>query len=105
MPLFTPPVVLENPYTVAEGANGQPVTPLMRRAFQWYGPGPVGHTVIRTGGIYATVPHPSTDQIKAADTITGPDGQPIRAVFRGGHVHVVTDAVAAELTAAGYTVS
>ena len=61
-----------------------------------------GTSVVRTGGVWASVQHPTTDQMNAADLITFPDGRRDRAVLLGGHVSPVTQAIADELTAQGF---
>lgn len=61
-----------------------------------------GITVLRTGGVWASVSNPTTAQIEAADLIVAPNGTYQRAVLLGGHESPVTAATATELTAAGY---
>lgn len=99
MPIFSTPYALQ--WSFAEGASA----PSDRRYWAYYGPQGRGQTVIRTGGVYRTVSSPSQSDIDAADDIRDANGELVKAVFLGGHVHTVTDAVAAELVAAGYSVS
>lgn len=57
---------------------------------------PVGLSVVRSGGSFATTPYPWLGDLDGLEEGTD--------YFLGGRTYVVTDAVAAELTAAGYTV-
>lgn len=98
MPIFSPPYSLQ--WTFAEGVK----TPSDRRFWSHF-QGVRGHTVIRTGAVYRTVRNPSVTEMEAADLIRGVNGELVRAVFLGGHVHTVTDEIAAELASAGYVVS
>lgn len=98
MPLFSTPYTIQ--WTFAEGVR----TPSDKRFWSHY-QGGRGQTVIRTGGVYRTVSNPTQADIDAADLIRDANGELTPAVFLGGHVHPVTDAIAAELTAAGYVVS
>jgi hypothetical protein len=50
--------------------------------------------LVDENGVYTTVVNPTQDQIAAA-----------AGYYQGGRIHVVTDAEAAALTAAGYTVT
>ena len=45
---------------------------------------------------------PLQSRLEAADDITGPNGDTVKGYFLGGHVHTITDAIATELTAAGF---
>ena len=58
---------------------------------------PVGLSVVRVNGSFTTLPFPWLGDL--AGLTDGTD------YFLGGHVYTVTSEVAAELTAAGYTVS
>ena len=79
MPTFTPPV--------DNYGNDGPQEPL----WVWFVHFDRGVSVLETGGVYATVPFPTTDQINAADT-----------VYLGGHIYDISSDEAAALTAAGY---
>lgn len=57
---------------------------------------PVGLSVVKRDGVFTTTPYPWLGEI--ADLTEGTD------FFLGGRTYVVSDAVAGELTAAGYTV-
>ena len=85
MPTFTPPIALTNP----------PVLPDTRgvayRLFRHYGPWPVGRTVLRIDGVYATYDTP--DQLTVASATE---------VYMGGHVYEISAATATALTNAGY---
>jgi hypothetical protein len=83
--IFMPPVVFDNP-TVLPETRGLP-----RLLFRHYRPRPRGRTVLKIGGTYRTVDTPYGDLV---DTAT--------EVYLGGHEYVVSDTVAAALTAAGY---
>ena len=98
MPTFSPPS--EHEGTFARGQVGRPE----RRFWSYYQAVPRGMTVIKTGGVYRTVPAPDQLQLEAADLITDPDGTQRRGYFLGGHIYAVTDTIALELIAAGYTV-
>lgn len=76
------------------------------RLFRYYAPrGPVGRSVLKITGVWQTINMPTQTQIDSCDLITDIHGQKVRGYFAGGHVHEVTSAIAAELTAAGYSVS
>lgn len=66
-----------------------PVGP--HRLYEFFERLDTGVTVYKTGGTYYDDPFPAQDTLDAADV-----------VYLGGHVHIVTNAVAAELTTAGY---
>lgn len=83
-PTFQPPAVLDVPTILPTRHPGNAV---MRH----FGPYPRGRTVLKTAGVYRTVDTPTLDDINAATE-----------VYMGGHIHVVTQAVADALTAAGY---
>ncbi len=53
----------------------------------------VALTVLKNGSSYTTVEQPTAEQVDAADI-----------AYTGGREHIVSDAEAAALTAAGYTV-
>lgn len=57
---------------------------------------PVGLSVLKVDGMFTTVPYPWLGDLEGLTEGTD--------YFLGGRSYVVTDAVAAELTAAGYTV-
>lgn len=98
MPIFSPPYEIE--WTFAEGVR----SPSDKR-FWSHVKGGRGHTVIRTGGVYRTVSNPSHTELEAADDIRAANGELVKAVFLGGHVHQVTSDIADELAAAGYPVT
>lgn len=75
---FTPPTIKTFP--VGE-----------HRLFQFFQKLDLGVTVYKVGSVYYEDPYPAEDVLRTAS-----------AVYAGGHVHVVSDAVAAELTTAGY---
>ena len=81
MPLFTPPTRLE--------ASSDPFFGRYRI--------PVGESVVRVNGTFTTQPYPWLGDLDGL--AEGED------YFLGGHVYEVSDEVAAELTAAGYTVA
>jgi hypothetical protein len=85
MPIFVPPVAPRVPPAVNPSHPGFAL-------FQHYRPWDAGTNVwLMPGGVVTTVePERESDAIR---------------VFHGGHVHVVDDAEAALLTAAGYTVT
>ena len=58
---------------------------------------PVGMSVVLREGVYTTVPYPSLMELDGLEDGTD--------YFLGGHEYVVSDEVAAALTAAGYEVS
>lgn len=60
--------------------------------------------MLRRGGVWETVDTPSQTLLDTADSIRDVDGTMKLAVFMGGHVAQVTQAIADELTAAGYSV-
>lgn len=99
MPTFTPPTA--GRWTFGEGR----VVPEGRdiRAF-WnrFGAQPRGRTLIRESGVWRLVDNPPLSRVATADTITDPTGATVPGVLQGGHVHTITETVAAELTAAGY---
>ena len=57
---------------------------------------PVGESVVRVNGTFTTTPYPWLGDLDGLK-----DGEDY---FLGGHVYEVSDAVAAELTDAGYEV-
>lgn len=73
-----------------------------RRFWAYFGTQPTGQTLIREGGVWSAVSAPLQSRLEAADTITHPDGYTVPGYFLGGHVHTISDAVAAELTTAGF---
>lgn len=90
--VFTPPTVDDVPRVLPDTRG--PALLLMRH----YSELPRGRSVVKVGATYTTMDIPTTDQMTAAG-VEGTDW------FLGGHTYVVTDAVAAALFAAGYTVS
>ena len=95
MATFAPPT--QNVWLLGEGSPPQD-----RRFWNHFGPQPRGRSVLKTGGVWATVDNPTQEQIAAADLITDPLGYKVPGVFLGGHVAEVTATVATELTSAGY---
>lgn len=95
MAFFSSP--LRYDWTYAEGAPRRD-----RRFWSYFGTQARGTTVIRTGGVWASVPNPTTDTTEAADLILFPDGHTKPAVLLGGHVTPITTDIATELTAQGY---
>lgn len=82
---FVPPVAYDTSWVTAETRG------TARRLFARYGPMARGRTVLKIGGVYGT--YDSPDQLTVASATE---------VYLGGHEFVVSDAVAAALTAAGY---
>lgn len=98
---FTPPT--HEAWTFAQGAN---LDPGERRFWSYFGGQPRGKSVVKTGGSYVLTVTPSQDVIDAADRRVDPTtGEVVPAVFLGGHEYVVSDAEAAALELAGYTVT
>lgn len=85
MPTFQPPTVNDNPAVLPETSG------LALRLFRYFGPYTRGRSVLKIAGVYSTWDYPSDLDIAAASE-----------VYLGGHVYIVTDSVAAALTAAGY---
>ena len=80
MPTFTPPTRLE--------ASSDPFFGRYRI--------PVGESVVRVNGTFTTQPYPWLGDLDGL--AEGED------YFLGGHEYVVSDEIAVELSAAGYTV-
>lgn len=94
MPFFEPPVAYDLPGVWPGVDPRRPVTPLARRLFRHFGGNPRGRSVLKAhDGTYTTVDTPSQDQIDAS-----------AVAYIGGHRYEVTEAEAAALTAAGFTV-
>lgn len=87
---FTPPTVNYLPGVLPETHGVQ------RSLFRYFGGNPAGMSVIKVAGHFVTVDNPSTDQLIGRDGVDW---------FLGGHVYVVTQAVADALTADGYGTS
>lgn len=87
MPVFEPPIVYANP-AILPTSKG-----IQRALFKYYGPYPVGQSVLRIGGVYRTITSP--DQLTLATATE---------VYLGGHIYDISTATAAALVAAGYTV-
>lgn len=86
MPTFEPPVAYDVP-TVLPTTRGP-----ARDLFRWYAGGRArGRTVLKEAGTYVVVDMPTSARCDAAE-----------AVYLGGHIHTITDAEAAALTAAGF---
>lgn len=85
MPIFIPPIALDNPPVLPETRG------IARRLFRFYGPWPRGRSVIKVDGVYQTVDTP--DQLTLATATE---------VYLGGHEYPVSQEVADALTAAGY---
>lgn len=96
------PATFEGPvaydWTFADGAR----SPGERRYWSYFGTQPRGRSLLKIAGVWTVVDFPSTTQINDADTIVDINGQTVPGYLAGGHVHTVTDAIAAELTEAGY---
>jgi len=86
MPTFEPPIAYDNPAILSETFG------IKRALFKYYGPYPRGRSVLKIGGVYRTVDYPDQDTLALATE-----------VYLGGHVYVVSSAVATALNAAGYT--
>lgn len=89
MPTFTPPVTYDVPR----------VLPSTRGNAYWVGrllsPIPRGRTVLKAAdGSYSIVDTPTVDEMAAA-----------AIVYQGGHIYTVSNAEAAALVAAGFTVT
>jgi len=69
--------------------------PLWRKAGRssdlWWVSNPLGQTVVKADGQWRTVVSPSEDFLATCEV-----------VLRGGYQHEISDALAADLTAAGY---
>lgn len=89
--VFTPPTVNDIPRVLPDTRG--PAFLLMRH----YRPLTRGRSVLKIAGHYTTVDTPTTDQQNTA----GREGY---EWFLGGHLYVVTDAVATALAADGYSV-
>lgn len=85
MPTFQPPVENTGPRVLPDTQGPA------RWLFSHYSPGPVGRTVLKINGVYATYETPDTNQTAEATE-----------VYQGGHVYEITAAVATALTNAGY---
>ena len=73
------------------------------RFWAHFGAQPTGRTLIKESGVWSAVSYPLQSRLEAADTITDADGNRVPGYFLGGHVHSITQAVADELTAAGFS--
>lgn len=85
MPSFTPPTHEESIRTL--------VPPLRYYRLTW------ANSVVRVNGVFTSIRTPSTQTIAASGGVEGTD------FFRGGRTYYVTDAVAAELETAGFSVT
>lgn len=83
--LFEPPVAYDVPRVLPDTRR---VPFLLMRHYSEL---PRGRTVLKIGGTYETVDNPEQDLLDSATE-----------VYLGGHVYIVTDAVADALTVAGY---
>lgn len=97
--IFEPPVAYD--WTFADGAT----KPGERRYWTYYGTQPRGRSVLKTAGVWTVVDLPTTAQIRTANTIVDINGQTVPGYLAGGHVHTVTDLVATELVADGFTIT
>ena len=61
------------------------------RLFEFFKAHDMGVTIYKLNGIYYEEPYPDEDTLRIATE-----------VYAGGHVHTVSNAVAADLTTAGY---
>jgi hypothetical protein len=50
------------------------------------------------------VDYPTSAQLEETDNIIDTNGYTVQGAFIGGHIYDITDAVASELIAAGYSV-
>ena len=57
----------------------------------WFVSYPIGKSVVNSGGVWSTIVVPQDSNLST-----------YQRVLRGGYDHVITDAEASELTAAGY---
>lgn len=83
--IFEPPIVYTNPGILPSSKGVQ------RALFKYYGPYPVGRSVLKISGVYVTIDCP--DQLTLATATE---------VYLGGHLYPVTKATANALIAAGY---
>ncbi len=81
-----------------------PASDVEMRFIRHFTPTTTRKTVLRVGAVYQAVDYPSSALLETADQIRVPDGTVGPAVFRGGYRAEVTESIAAELEAAGYTV-
>lgn len=95
MPVFTPPTRTD--WSFAEGQR-----PPEARFWAHFGTQPRGRSVIKIDGTWTTVDWPTMSQVSNATRIIDVNGESVPGAFLGGHIAQITDAVAAELTAAGY---
>ena len=87
MPTFEPPFRENQPIVSLETPRE------VRGLWRHYAPHPNGVTVYKLNGVWIDKQVPLNSDLAAADH-----------VFLGGHIYTVSEAVAAELEAAGYTV-
>ena len=95
MPTLVTPT--QNDRLIARGR-----TPSESRFWGHFGLQPSGVTLIRESGVWSTVSHPLQTRLEAADNIRNASGEVVKGYFLGGHVHTISQAIADELTAAGY---
>jgi hypothetical protein len=98
LPTFTPPT--RSDWTFADGVGRR--DPSARRFWSHYGAQPRGRSVLKIAGVWTTLDYPTTDQVNAATAIVNTQGERVPGAFIGGHEYDITDAVEAELIAAGY---
>jgi hypothetical protein len=87
---FNPPTVDYRPAVLPETHGVQ------RRLFRYFGGNPKGMSVVTVAGHFVTVDTPTMDQLVGTEGVNW---------FLGGHVYVVTQAVADALAADGYGTS
>lgn len=97
MSVFTPPQRTD--WTFAEGAPRHD-----RRFWGHFGTQPRGRSVLKINGTWTTIDWPSVSQCNAATPIVDVHGESVPGCFMGGRTYSITETVAAELVAAGYSV-
>ena len=96
MPFFQPPTQAVVPTVYADGHRDPFGYSVPRRGYllmRHYRNHDRGQSVLKIGGTYQAIMHPTQAQIDSATE-----------VYQGGHVYTVSEAVAAALTDAGYSV-
>lgn len=93
--LFTPP-------TVDVGLVREDQPKAQRAIARIVGPMPTGGSLLRIGGVWSFVRHPSQDQINSVDLDTEAEGSP-PLFLQGGHTYSIRQAIYDELDSAGFT--
>jgi hypothetical protein len=88
VPIFSPPVVFDNPPVLPETRG------IQRALFRHFGPYPRGRSVVYRAGHYVIVDTPPNEEL-----LTLTEGV---TYFLGGHVYTVDDDIAALLEADGF---